>query len=85
MCGPPTGFLIRVFSRFLHETADTNTLRRRFRAGQSGREFAVITTVLVDIIKEMDPLIHSVVDTSGTRDASRRRGAQRLEPVATAG
>jgi hypothetical protein len=45
----------------------------------------VITTVLVDIIKEMDPLIHSVVDTSGTRDASRRRGAQRLEPVATAG
>ena len=62
------------------------SLRRQNEiGGQLGREFAVITTVLADIIKEMDQLIHSVVDTSGTRDASRRRGAQRLEPVATAG
>ncbi|TAL96381.1 MAG: chemotaxis protein [Paraburkholderia sp.] len=55
------------------------------RAGQFGREFAVITTVLADIIKEMDQLIHSVVDTSGARDASGRRGAPRQEPVAMAG
>ncbi|TKC86361.1 chemotaxis protein [Trinickia terrae] len=43
------------------------------RAGQYGREFAVITTVLADIIKEMDQLIHSVVDTRGTREASAKR------------
>ncbi|CAG4890077.1 type IV pili methyl-accepting chemotaxis transducer N-terminal domain-containing protein [Paraburkholderia saeva] len=55
------------------------------RAGQFGREFAVITTVLADIIKEMDQLIHSVVDPSGTNDASRRSSAQRAAPVATAG
>jgi hypothetical protein len=40
------------------------------RAGHYGREFAVITTVLADIIKEMDQLIHSVVDT-GNESGSR--------------
>lgn len=43
------------------------------RAGQYGREFAVITTVLADIIKEMDQLIHSVVNTRGTNEAAPRR------------
>jgi Type IV pili methyl-accepting chemotaxis transducer N-term len=46
------------------------------RAGAYGREFAVITTVLADIIKEMDTLIYSVVDREGD-DASSRRGAPR--------
>ncbi|CAN7441256.1 type IV pili methyl-accepting chemotaxis transducer N-terminal domain-containing protein [Paraburkholderia hospita] len=46
------------------------------RAGSYGREFAVITTVLADIIKEMDTLIYSVVDRD-TDDASSRRGAPR--------
>lgn len=40
------------------------------RAGDYGREFAVITTVLADIIKEMDQLIHSVVDERGGKRAS---------------
>ncbi|KAA1011456.1 chemotaxis protein [Paraburkholderia panacisoli] len=44
------------------------------RAGQFGREFAVITTVLADIIKEMDGLIQSVVDTRGAGDMPPRRG-----------
>lgn len=44
------------------------------RAGSYGREFAVITTVLADIIKEMDTLIYSVVDRDAD-DASSRRGA----------
>jgi len=43
------------------------------RAGKFGREFAVITTVLADIIKEMDELIQSVVDTSGASGTSARR------------
>jgi methyl-accepting chemotaxis protein len=42
------------------------------RAGQFGREFAVITTVLADIIKEMDQLIHSVVNTRSASEASPR-------------
>jgi methyl-accepting chemotaxis protein len=54
------------------------------RAGSYGREFAVITTVLADIIKEMDTLIYSVVERDADEDASRRgvsrhasqRGAQ---------
>ncbi|WP_109484092.1 methyl-accepting chemotaxis protein [Paraburkholderia sp. C35] len=46
------------------------------RAGSYGREFAVITTVLADIIKEMDTLIYSVVDHD-TDQASPRRGALR--------
>ncbi|VVE05784.1 Methyl-accepting chemotaxis protein McpA [Pandoraea eparura] len=37
------------------------------RAGEHGREFAVITQVLADIIKEMDQLIRNVV---GSTDAS---------------
>jgi hypothetical protein len=41
------------------------------RAGSYGREFAVITTVLADIIKEMDTLIYSVVDSDRDDDASR--------------
>ncbi|QCP53559.1 chemotaxis protein [Trinickia violacea] len=44
------------------------------RAGQFGREFAVITTVLADIIKEMDQLIHSVVDTRESRDTRQAPG-----------
>lgn len=44
------------------------------RAGQFGREFAVITTVLADIIKEMDELIQSVVDTRGGNGTASRRG-----------
>ena len=44
------------------------------RAGQFGREFAVITTVLADIIKEMDQLIHSVVNTRSANEASPRSG-----------
>jgi hypothetical protein len=43
------------------------------RAGHYGREFAVITTVLADIIKEMDQLIHSVVDTRDTADTRSPR------------
>ena len=46
------------------------------RAGSYGREFAVITTVLADIIKEMDALIYSVVD-SDADEASPRRGMSR--------
>ena len=46
------------------------------RAGTYGREFAVITTVLADIIKEMDTLIYSVVDQN-TDDATPRRGKPR--------
>lgn len=42
------------------------------RAGQFGREFAVITTVLADIIKEMDQLIHSVVNMHGANEAPPR-------------
>ncbi|MGO4152143.1 methyl-accepting chemotaxis protein [Cupriavidus sp. YAF13] len=38
------------------------------RAGEYGREFAVITLVLADIIKEMDQLIRHVV---GSSDASK--------------
>ena len=45
------------------------------RAGQFGREFAVITTVLADIIKEMDELIQSVVQTGGASDGAPRRSA----------
>ena len=44
------------------------------RAGKFGREFAVITTVLADIIKEMDELIQSVVDTRGAGGTAARRG-----------
>jgi methyl-accepting chemotaxis protein len=44
------------------------------RAGHFGREFAVITTVLADIIKEMDALIHRVVDTRGAGEMPPRRG-----------
>jgi methyl-accepting chemotaxis protein len=44
------------------------------RAGKFGREFAVITTVLADIIKEMDELIQSVVDTRGASGTAPRRG-----------
>lgn len=44
------------------------------RAGQFGREFAVITTVLADIIKEMDQLIHSVVNPSSANEVSPRSG-----------
>jgi hypothetical protein len=46
------------------------------RAGNYGREFAVVTTVLADIIKEMDALIYSVVDSDGD-ETSRRRGMPR--------
>ncbi|CAG9212822.1 Methyl-accepting chemotaxis sensory transducer [Paraburkholderia sabiae] len=42
------------------------------RAGSYGREFAVITQVLADIIKEMDALIYSVVDRDADEPASRR-------------
>ncbi|MEM5386477.1 type IV pili methyl-accepting chemotaxis transducer N-terminal domain-containing protein [Paraburkholderia phymatum] len=49
------------------------------RAGSYGREFAVITTVLADIIKEMDALIYSVVDSDGD-DASQRRDVSRHAP-----
>ncbi|MEP9323909.1 type IV pili methyl-accepting chemotaxis transducer N-terminal domain-containing protein [Paraburkholderia phymatum] len=42
------------------------------RAGSYGREFAVITQVLADIIKEMDALIYSVVDGNADEPASRR-------------
>ncbi|KDB10682.1 chemotaxis sensory transducer [Burkholderia sp. lig30] len=43
------------------------------RAGSSGREFAVITMVLADIIKEMDQLMFSVIGARGTADASPGR------------
>jgi methyl-accepting chemotaxis protein len=43
------------------------------RAGSYGREFAVITTVLADIIKEMDTLIYRVVDKDAD-DAPRGVG-----------
>ncbi len=46
------------------------------RAGSYGREFAVITTVLADIIKEMDTLIYSVVDKA-SHEASSQRGMRR--------
>ncbi|SEK03964.1 methyl-accepting chemotaxis protein [Paraburkholderia diazotrophica] len=49
------------------------------RAGSYGREFAVITTVLADIIKEMDALIYSVVDSDGD-DAPPRRDVSRDAP-----
>jgi hypothetical protein len=42
------------------------------RAGSYGREFAVITQVLADIIKEMDALIYRVVDRDGQEPSSRR-------------
>ncbi|WP_311771955.1 methyl-accepting chemotaxis protein [Burkholderia sp. Bp9031] len=45
------------------------------RAGSYGREFAVITTVLADIIKEMDQLMFRVIGTRGTADASLGRSA----------
>ncbi|WP_297351959.1 type IV pili methyl-accepting chemotaxis transducer N-terminal domain-containing protein [Paraburkholderia sp.] len=45
------------------------------RAGKYGREFAVITTVLADIIKEMDELIQSVVDTGGASGSAPSRVA----------
>lgn len=51
------------------------------RAGSYGREFAVITQVLADIIKEMDTLIYSVVDRDADEPSSRRdapRGAVQL-------
>jgi hypothetical protein len=54
------------------------------RAGQFGREFAVITTVLADIIKEMDELIFSVVNT-GDDDASSRRGLRGLSQSSHSG
>lgn len=44
------------------------------RAGHHGREFAVITTVLADIIKEMDALIHRVVDPGGASGIAPRPG-----------
>jgi hypothetical protein len=47
------------------------------RAGQFGREFAVITAVLADIIKEMDELIKSVVDTRGMPLQGRHASAGR--------
>jgi hypothetical protein len=56
------------------------------RAGHYGREFAVITTVLADIIKEMDALIQRVVDPRGAAEApaqpiaQRRAGAVRPHP-----
>jgi Type IV pili methyl-accepting chemotaxis transducer N-term len=43
------------------------------RAGVYGREFSVITTVLADIIKKMDQLMHSIIDTRGTPDDSRKQ------------
>ncbi len=43
------------------------------RAGSYGREFAVITTVLADIIKEMDQLMFSVIGTRGPAEASPGR------------
>ncbi|MEM5364729.1 type IV pili methyl-accepting chemotaxis transducer N-terminal domain-containing protein [Paraburkholderia azotifigens] len=42
------------------------------RAGSYGREFAVITQVLADIIKEMDALIYSVVDRDADELSARR-------------
>ncbi|MEW6345879.1 MAG: type IV pili methyl-accepting chemotaxis transducer N-terminal domain-containing protein [Pseudomonadota bacterium] len=45
------------------------------RAGHHGREFAVITTVLADIIKEMDALIHRVVDPGSAGGTAPRSGA----------
>ena len=45
------------------------------RAGHHGREFAVITTVLADIIKEMDALIHRVVDPASAGGTATRPGA----------
>jgi hypothetical protein len=47
------------------------------RAGHHGREFAVITTVLADIIKEMDALIHRVVDPGGAGGTAPRDRPQR--------
>ncbi|MFP3891867.1 type IV pili methyl-accepting chemotaxis transducer N-terminal domain-containing protein [uncultured Ralstonia sp.] len=44
------------------------------RAGPYGKEFSVITTVLADIIKEMDQLIRHVV---GTNDAAKTGTDQR--------
>ncbi|WP_207005375.1 type IV pili methyl-accepting chemotaxis transducer N-terminal domain-containing protein [Trinickia mobilis] len=55
------------------------------RAGQYGREFAVITTVLADIIKEMDQLIHSVVGTRSANDASPSRNTIPQSRHASAG
>lgn len=53
------------------------------RAGSYGREFAVITTVLADIIKEMDALIYSVVDRDGDERSPRTsRPAQNVPPNA---
>ena len=50
------------------------------RAGPYGREFSVITTVLADIIQEMDQLIRNVV---GTDDAAQP-GASTRRPSTTA-
>ena len=45
------------------------------RAGHHGREFAVLTTVLADIIQEMDALIHRVVDPASAGGTATRPGA----------
>ncbi|WP_261939889.1 methyl-accepting chemotaxis protein [Pandoraea sp. NE5] len=42
------------------------------RAGEHGREFAVITQVLADIIKEMDQLIRNVVGSNDKSKGSAR-------------
>lgn len=44
------------------------------RAGQYGKEFAVITMVLADIIKEMDQLIRHVVDANEADVADAAKG-----------
>ncbi|MDE2203717.1 MAG: type IV pili methyl-accepting chemotaxis transducer N-terminal domain-containing protein [Burkholderiaceae bacterium] len=48
------------------------------RAGPYGREFSVITTVLADIIHEMDQLIRHVV---GSRDPGRSAAGHRQGPA----
>lgn len=50
------------------------------RAGPYGREFSVITTVLADIIHEMDQLIRNVVGTNDTR----KSGPGRQQPMSPA-
>lgn len=52
------------------------------RAGSYGREFAVITTVLSDIIKEMDQLMLGVIDPRRAADAAPGRGsARQVQPA----
>jgi hypothetical protein len=47
------------------------------RAGAYGREFAVITMVLSDIIKEMDQLMLGVIDPRRSADAAPARSSAR--------